>query len=396
MRMLKLAEFLAERGHRVHVLAGRGREHSDFGYGATLQRLNIHYVDDPALRIAGGAPGRERAKPTVAAHLKAMIRPIALELATPDTGVLALGRFIAAGKKLIREHGITTIISSGPPHSDHLVALVLQSRHPEIRWIADYRDSWNGTPLFRKRLAPMQWLNLALERAVLKRANHVSAISPPMLDKLTVLAGGGFDVSKLKLIMNGFDSNIKPPSVGLSNILPLRIGYFGAIDDRADSYRNPATFFEALSNCPESVRVELFGPARFETDWQQRLNGRLVVHGTLPHAEAAARMAEFDVLMLLHTRREGADEVITGKVFEYLSSGRPILSVGPADMAVNAMFAHDPLFFSVDHDDVERQIGLLSRLAERKANGDLGTRTDHDIAQYSRQAQYERLLAMLQ
>lgn len=397
VRILKLAEYLLNQGVTAHVLAGSGRRYGDFGYGELLKSLVVHYVRDPMLDRTG-PPAAGAASSPPKSNWRSLLRPLVTEIMVPDTGVLAVPRLIRTARRLIEEHGLRNIITSGPPHSDHLVGLALKRRFKDrVNWIVDYRDSWNGTALFRKKLAPLQWLNLALERAVLREADHLTYISTPMRDKMAAIAGPAAAVAeKSALVMNGFDAalaqNLEP---WVSDHGPLRIGYFGALDDRPDGYRNPSSLFQAVLDRGLDVRFELFGQIRLDPRWPDLLGNRLVVHGLLPHAESLRRMREFDALMLLHTREDGADEVVTGKLFEYLLAGRPIISIGPRAMAANDLLTELGAGHLVRHDDRAGLVQLLEQLVALKRQGSLPTREHADVRRFARSEQYSRFLGLL-
>jgi hypothetical protein len=106
-------------------------------------------------------------------------------------------------------------------------------------------------------------------------------------------------------------------------------------------------------------------------------------------------MFGMDALLLLHTREEGADEVVTGKVFEYISTGRPIISVGPASMAVNQLLQSDPLFHWIDHRDEAGLTALFRSLSQRTESQRNERRPDMLIRSFSRTAQHEKFLRLL-
>jgi len=396
VRILKLAEYFQAQGADVHVLAGRGRYYSDFGYGALLKALSVHYVDDPLLARTG--PPVENGGQS-AVRIRAHLRPLVSECLIPDTGVLAVPRLVRTANGLIARHELQHIITSGPPHSDHLVGLAAKRRFGgALNWIADYRDSWNGTALFRKKTWLLQRINLALERRVLARADHLTYISIPMRDKMIAIAGKSAATlaDKTSLVMNGFDATVSPNTASWVPCRgPLTIGYFGALDDRPDGYRNPAAIFDTVLKFGLDVRFEFFGQIRLSPRWQELLGDRLRINGSLSHSETMIRMRDSDVLMLLHTKDDGADEVITGKFFEYLLSGRPILSVGPRVMAVNALLTELGCGYIVRHDDTGQLAEMLGKLIERKANDALPTQVISNIGKFSRSEQYSTFLRLL-
>lgn len=405
--MLTLAQYLQAAGCQVHVVCARTRYVDTFGYDDVLQSLNIDYVDDPVARHAGAAFGdgggsghratgsRAIVRRAIGA-VKGWVKHVLLEALTPDTAILAtpaMGRAVAA---IIERHPALTLITSGPPHSAHLLGLKAKRRTPAVNWIVDFRDSWNGTSLFRKRWPLMQWLNQRFERQVLAHCDHFTFVSKPILRNAGA-ANAAALARRATLVMNGFGADVltklapAAPTAGA-----LRIGYFGAISNGPDSYRDPSVLLEALASAPGlDVILELYGMVDIRGDWQQRLGPRLVLGSQLSHGEAVAKMGQMDVLMLLHTREDGAEEVVTGKVFEYIASGCEILSIGPPQMAVNELLVGDPTAHCVKHTDSAAMLEVLSAMAARKASGQAAARPPARIARFTREAQYQKVLDMI-
>jgi hypothetical protein len=395
--MLKLAEYLRDQDVQVHVLAGKGRMYDDFGYGELLRSISVHYVPDPLLARTGPpTPGQKNSGKS---ELRGLLRPLVVEGAVPDTGIFAYPRLKGAARELIATHGLKNIITSGPPHSDHLIGLAAKRELGDgIRWIVDYRDSWNGTSLFRKRNRMLQSINLMLEKKVLQRADRITYISEPMIEKIVSLLGAAGESARAKaaLVMNGYDARHTPANhAWVARGSRLRIGYFGLLDDRPDSYRNPTGLFNVILQNDLDVSMELYGQIRISPECSERLGDRLVLGGVLSHAESVGRMADLDALLVLHTREDGADEVLTGKIFEYLLSGRPVLSVGPQQMAANGLLRALNTGHSVRHDDLGALVAKLRELSRLKAEGRLPSVLPAGIERYSRDQQYSRLKELL-
>jgi hypothetical protein len=400
IRMLKLAEYLQNSGCKVQVLCARTPHFDTFGYDELLKSLCVTYVDDP-VAMAGaryftpGQPGVARS-PSWRDVLKARLKRIVIEGLTPDTGMLAVRRMRRAALDIARNDPQLTVITSGPPHSTHLVGSWLKQRVPSVHWIVDYRDSWNGSSLFRKQNAVLQKFNERFERKVLRQCDTFTYISQPMLGK-AVRHGTPSLQHKAHLIANGFDASIlqqfpdKPHREG-----PLRLGYFGAIDDGAGSYRNPDCLFKIVEQMPETaIRMEFYGAINISSAWQQRLGERLFIGSRLSHREVFKKMAEMDALLLLHTQEDGADEVVTGKVFEYVASRLPIVSIGPAGMAVNKLLSEDLTLFCAEHARPDEIASMLSRLCQLKAAHTLPQRNMARAVSYSRERQFATLFDVI-
>lgn len=391
LRVLTMCEYMLRNGVPVQVLAGRGRHYGSFGYDDLLQRIPVTFVYDLAMASSGGG-GSQRSG--VGGGWKAVAKRIILGSSVPDVGVYAVPALRAAAARLIEAHAITHVLTSGPPHSDHLVGLAAKRRfNSKIKWIVDYRDSWNGTTLFRKDNRFAQALNMAFERKVLAAADVITYVSAPMLAKL---GGGSLPssiASKATMVMNGFDQRTACcTSTWMNDQGRLRVAYFGSIDDRPESYRNPTVLLQTIVDRQLDVQVAFYGPGHISASWQSKLGNRLVVGGVLPQPDAARLMHEQDALVLLHTEYRGADEVVTGKLFEYLLAGRPIISIGPKVMESNRIMESLGRGHFVSHDAPDELAELLLTLALKKKTEGLASYRSDGLELLSRDEQFAKLL----
>lgn len=400
VRMLKLAEYLQKSGCAVHVLCARTAYFDTYGYDELLASLKVTYVDDPVAiagaRVFGGSRDRSIEIKGQQQSIKSRFKQFVIDALTPDTAVLTISRMRRIARNIVAAQPNMTVITSGPPHSAHLVGSWLKKNFPTVQWVVDYRDSWNATSLFRKRNSLLQKLNERFERRVLTRCDHFTYISIPMLNKAQLLSGVSL-AAKSQLIANGFDTNLLEifrnikPQAG-----PMRLGYFGAIDDGKDSYRNPACIFDAIYSLPKlAIHLELYGSIQISAAWQAKLGDRLVVGPRLSHQKALEKMACMDALLLLHTHEDGADEVVTGKVFEYVASGLPILSIGPANMAVNELLSDDTSAFSAEHTNQRAIAELLMQLVDCKTRQNMPKRDQHRLGSFSRESQFANFLHLI-
>ncbi len=398
--MLKLADFLQKNGHDVHILCARTAYFDTYGYDELLASLKITYVDDP-VALAGArvfGEGRDQSIDIKEQNLsiRSRFKQFVIDALTPDTAILTVSRMRKIARSIVAAQPNMTVITSGPPHSAHLVGSWLKKCFPAIQWIVDYRDSWNATSLFRKRYRLMQKLNERFEYGILAQCDHFTYISSPMLNKVQQLSGVCL-VGKSQLIANGYDLDLlevfrnKRQQAG-----PLRLGYFGAIDDSEASYRNPTCILDAICSVPKlAIHLEFYGSIQISPAWQTKLGSRLVIGPRLAHHEALKKMADMDALLLLHTREDGADEVVTGKVFEYIASGLPILSIGPNNMAVNELLSDDASAFSAEHTNQNAIVELLVKLSECKAMENMPKRDQCRLESFTREGQFENFLHLI-
>ena len=249
----------------------------------------------------------------------------------------------------LRREPVDLIVTTGPPHSMHLIGLALK-RATGLPWVADFRDPWSTMdylddfgmgPRARRLVANM-------ERAVVSSADRILVTSPGALQEI-----GLADKSKGTVIPNGWDKDDFPKAstAPATNAKPV-LGHFGALygarnapalwDGLADSgwvLRAAGRISEDVLTCMKRSGVEL--------DWQ----------GDLSHAEAIKAMHACDALLVVHNNSASAKASTPGKMFECLATGRPMLVVGPAQGDLEALCATWGVTF-VPHDarDGQRRI----------------------------------------
>jgi len=218
------------------------------------------------------------------------------------------------------------VITTGPPHSTHLVPLILKKKLG-FRWIADWRDPWSG--IYYLKLSPPSSLSMLihkrLEAKVCKRADLNLMISKHMW---TTLPAG----HKL-LLRNGFDAeeiSSAKQSVKSGTETGFIISYVGQIT-AGQNLDALTQILSILSEMPEA-QVRFIG-SRLNESQINLLAERLgISYSVLPfmsHQKALSLMASSSMLLLLINNYEGFEGMLTTKLYEYLGMGIPILALGP-------------------------------------------------------------------
>ena len=248
----------------------------------------------------------------------------------PDARVFWVKPSVAYLEKYIRENEIDTIITSGPPHSLHLIGLELKQKI-NLKWLADFRDPWT-TIGYHKSLRLSQYAaknHKQLESQVLNSADTIIVTS-----KTTKAEFQALTTKPIEVITNGFDVE-KVDKQSLDTKFSLaHIGSFL-------SERNPKIVWESLVElCAEipdfksHLEIKLIGAISQEvldTIEQFGLNLYLNNLGYVSHAEAVAHQRKSQVLLLIEINSEETKSILPGKLFEYMVSERPILAIGPKD-----------------------------------------------------------------
>lgn len=243
---------------------------------------------------------------------------------------------LQAAERIIEEEEIESVLISSPPHSAQLIGLGLKERWPAMRLVVDLRDSWTDiffvNELFQGERAKRR--NAAWEAQVVRKADAITVVGPSMKQSLAERYGAAVE-AKTAVITNGFDRE----DLERIGTVPLaaerfRITYVGTM---AHSYA-PEVLFEA-ARCAMATNTGLKLELRFvggEFPQVRKLAEAAGMdvcctwQGQVPHDEALREMAAAHMLLLVIPQGIGEERILTGKLFEYIGIGRPILGIGPA------------------------------------------------------------------
>ena len=246
----------------------------------------------------------------------------------PDARVFWVKPSVAYLEKYIVENNIETIVTSGPPHSLHLIGLELKQRL-DIKWFADFRDPWT-TIGYHKSLRLSRFAakkHKALEHQVLNTADAIIVTS-----KTTKSEFQAITTQPIAVITNGYDTEEVGKQTLDSKFSLAHIGSFL-------SERNPLILWkslvELLNEIPDfksHLEVKLIGAVSqevLETITKYKLDPFLNNLGYVSHKEAVAQQRKSQVLLLIEIDSDDTRSIIPGKLFEYMVSGRPIIAIGP-------------------------------------------------------------------
>jgi glycosyltransferase involved in cell wall biosynthesis len=293
-------------------------------------------------------------------------------LCVPDTKIAWVPFALASGIRIIKRFGIDVIFTTSPPHSSHLVGLLMK-KMLNIPWVVDFRDSWlmeefnpGPTPVHRT-------INRWMLREVLKRSDRIIGISKPILADMqsaTDKPAGDFI-----WIPNGFDPadfkeyRTKPSS-------RFRMTYCGTLSP----FLSPEHFFRGLTlavrNRPDikdKLEVRFVGSITgidFDGIVEKTgIHDRIQKIGYVPHAESIRYLMDSDLLVLV-LPADSSSGMVTGKIFEYMASGLPILGVVPDGEAKRLILEHQRGFVVHPH-DTEGIARMVAELFDRWRKGRL-------------------------
>jgi len=232
----------------------------------------------------------------------------------------------------LKDNPVDAIISTGPPHSMHMIALGVKE-NLGVPWLADFRDPWTGIDFYDKlklsRLADKK--HRRLEKNVLSAADCVVTVSKNWAADLNAIFP-----RKIEVVTNGFDPDDfkESPSVPDEKFSITHIGSL-------NKDRNPLFLWTTLRDiCQENkefeedLEIKFIGKtdiAAFEDLEQTGLMKNVTNIPYLAHHEVVIRTSASQVLLLPVNYTPNMKGIIPGKVFEYLAAKRPIICIAPED-----------------------------------------------------------------
>lgn len=235
--------------------------------------------------------------------------------------------------ELIRKHAIQHVITTGPPHSTHLIGLNIKKNIPTIQWVADFRDPWADV-FYNQLMNRTQWAknkDIRLQNKVLTTADLILTVSEHLKSLLLSYLSPD-KASVIHVLPNGYDPKDFEGIIRQASP-KKKLVYLGT---GTTSYPF-SSVLEALSSSAISTlkpTFELIGS--YDAQTRQLLNGysekvHLVLHPYVNHQEVPQLLVNADLLILLIPSVEQNKLIVTGKIFEYMASNTPILGVGPTD-----------------------------------------------------------------
>lgn len=258
----------------------------------------------------------------------------------PDARVGWLFTAEKKAKEIIVKEGIDAIYSSSPPYTCSLIARNLK-RVTGLPWIAGFRDPWTGFISSPNRWFLPAKVDKAMEHSVFRESDFVEAawlgIIKDAINKFPKLDSG-----KFIHVPNGYDSNDFPEYENKRNEV-FTITYTGSMYGR----RNPDSLFKAINILinnnkldPKNIKLKFIGRFGAEVEDMFKKSGledSLEIHGYMSHGESVKHLLESDALLLVVDESKESEEIVPGKVYEYIGVKRPILAIAPNRSAISEL-----------------------------------------------------------
>ncbi len=291
---------------------------------------------------------------------------------------------------VLEKEKINTIITTGPPHSVHLIGNRLKQLHG-LTWLADFRDPWTSIGYHEKLklTKASQKKHEELERMVLQNADKIIVTSPTTKKEFEQLTD-----KPIAVITNGYDSDYE----GGANVdNQFTIAHIGSLL----TGRNPKNLWKAISDIARenevfrtNLRLEFIGVVAqdvLDTIYRFELGPYINIKGYVSHAEALRRQQRAQLLLLLEIDSKETQGIIPGKLFEYMAARRPILAVGPENWDAGTIIEETNTGKVFDYASGDELKEVILSWFKAFKNGVLSVGPT-DIEKYSRRALTKQLV----
>lgn len=333
--------------------------------------------------------------PAAPSRLSRLLRRGADWLLLPDNKILWAPFAYRRARALQQSQHFDALLSSGPPHSSHLIARRL-ARKLRLPWVADFRDTWAGgdfqatpTPIHRR-------LDGVLQRAVLRRADHVTAVSDGLRQSL---AAETIAPVPITVLTNGYDeADFRGPVTRSERFDVMHVGTIGNFA-RAETVLAVYKHFIIDAGLPaDATRLHFVG-----ADLTGNLSRLIAGHGLkeyvewtgyLPHTEAVQRLRGADLLLYL-VDGNPSPGFIPGKTFEYLAAQRPVLAIAEPVEGVQLLKAVAGCVRHVSPQRPDLAILALKAFFAEQSKGERLPAPAVDVRQFSRRSLTNQLAGIL-
>ena len=369
-RPLKLVKYLRNFGWEPIIITPKPGlySHFDDSLNEELESLNftIYRVD---AKTPFHKPGISKGLGNLPSWITKILRFFSGFWYLPDNKIGWIEPAVEKADEIWNKHAFKAIYSTAPPYSNHIIAKKLKKKY-KIPVLMDFRDDWLGSHLLSFPTIWHKQKMQAIEQDVVSNADAVTAINQPMLDSINSRVFS--DKIQFEVINQGFDpadfEDVKPVPKKDEKIEILYNGIFYGENQ-------PHTFLKAISilldDKPDlKQRIKLVFQGGLPGEAVKLIN-RLGIQdiidnrGYVSHKKSITGLVSADILWFIVGHSKNKEQVMTGKLFEYLATGKPIFALIPENgSAAEVVKKYGCGFIADPHDpeEIAKIIGILLHL----------------------------------
>lgn len=293
----------------------------------------------------------------------------------------------------IQDYNIKTVITTGPPHSLHLIGLALQ-KSTGVKWISDFRDPWTTIGYHKQlkltKLAKQR--HKTLEKKVLQASDKIIVTSEVTKREFIEITN-----QPIEVITNGYDvTKVKTTELDKK----FTLAHIGSLLSK----RNPEVLWQVLkelveenNNFSQDFELHFVGSVSenvLESISSFGLSNYIHNHSYVTHIKAIDIQKKSQILLLIEIDSNETKCIIPGKLFEYMVSNRPILAIGPIGSDVETIIKETNTGNYFNYDDHDALKNVILKHYKYYQEGNLKSHAI-GLQKYSRKALTEKLSKLL-
>lgn len=412
-RVLKHVKYLREFGWKPHILTVSNgqfpaRDESllkEVPEDIVIERTHIYEPYDLYRLFTGKKKGsaidvnvikKEDQKTGIKDKIAELIRATFF---IPDARIGWIFTARKAVREMVEKYNIDAVYSSSPPYTCSLIGRYAKKKYA-LPWVAGFRDPWTGFISSPKRWFLPAAIDRHLEKSVFAKSDFVECAWKGII-KDALSKYPNLDKSKFIHVPNGFDS-ADYPQVEKKRNERFILTYTGSMYGR----RNPASLFAAIEKLtaekkidPKEILLRFIG--RFGTEVQEMFNSvsfpdSIEIIPYIPHKESIRYLMQSDLLLLVVDESKESEEIVPGKVYEYIGTHNPVLAIAPSSSAI-ADLMDETQAGAIAHQSEIEKIGkiFLAFFNDWKGNRNTYSPNVEAINSYERKESAKKLAELL-
>ena len=294
----------------------------------------------------------------------------------------------------LKKNPVDVVISTGPPHSMHMIAFGIQKKH-NIQWIADFRDPWTDIEYFDH--LPLLSMNrkkhIKMEKRVVCNADAVLTVSQSWANDFMNMGA-----KKTFVLTNGYDTEdySYSPYKKISN--EFNVGHFGLYN----KLRDHSFFWETLQDLSKNIsdfnsNLKFIFSGEVHADFFNQIksfqfDSKLEYHTYLNHKESVKKMTQCDLLLVSQGDSKAVSGRLPAKLFEYLGARKPILAIGKKNSDLEKIVSSISYAWFVDFNNTKLLYDTILEIYKLRM---LNNNFNDDISSFSREYQVGQLINLI-
>lgn len=378
MRVVKFSKYLQQLGWQVHVLTAKRHDNymADESLLKDVEGIKIYESRDLLREFVGFLKKFQISKKNISVNIEnkkkksliSKLKNILYDIiCIPEETVSWMKPAVKKGIDIVRKENIDIVFSTSPPFSDHIVGLKVKEK-TNIPLVIDFRDRWVGNDYYKAETRLRKKLNINLERKISQNADCIVTTTKNQEKHFA----DEYNIERIQTIHNGYDeSDFNEEHLKNSN-KEIIITHLGRLTG-GRTVRILANSLKELEDYElKKLKIHFYGlmddenMAGLEND---KIKNSIEIYGMVKHSEAIKAMKESDILLSLQCKEEDGFNAIPAKIFEYMRSETPVLSLSPVKSALWNLVEAENVGFNCDcenKDQIKKALREIINLYDNK------------------------------